>query len=200
MEILRNANGTVKTPVEGCLVTPYTEGRYLSVLYVLGRVLTITPRVLDETTVDAVYENLMRDDEGYRNYGFSQEHIDFVKGIDKEKTKSFLLENGKLNISIDMSRENTEYESGYIKFSDIPEDLDLDDVEEVEEFAESYSEGIGGGFWDANDIDHGIESSTKVSCHIDLYSVYPNRNEGKMVFETGANDPVVIHSSVRNDV
>jgi len=169
MEILKEQNGV--------FITPYTENEFDMIRkfvedYHMHLKVGLV-RVIDETTIDTIYDYLINSETRYEFAGFGTEsHKEsFVKSfawvkenISPEEMKKFLVSFGKLHLSLVVGRDVTVRQSLSISSNEIPEDLDLGDIDAVQSFGNDHADETNYSDWDDEDEDVGGVDCTSIYC------------------------------------
>jgi len=141
MEILKEENGVY--------VTPYTEEQFQMIRDIATEwnFVWCDAMKMDETTIDHIYECLMvwEKRKGYQVTIGGLEKLkssfEFVKeNISPESMKTFLLTYAKLQTELSLTREVILYQSTTITEDEFPEDLDVNDYDSVQSFAQEIAE------------------------------------------------------------
>lgn len=168
MEILKEQNGV--------FITPYTENEFDMIRNFVrddhmhlraGHV-----RVIDETTIDTIYDYLIDSESRYEfaSFGTASHKESFVKSfewvkenISPEEMKKFLASFGNLTQSIVVGRDVSVRQSLSIMSNEIPKDLDLGDVDAVQSFGDDYADETTYSDWEETDED---------VCSVDCITTY----------------------------
>ena len=168
MEILKEQNGV--------FITPYTENEFDMIRkfvedYHMHLKVGLV-RVIDETTIDTIYDYLIDSESRYEfaSFGTASHKESFVKSfewvkenISPEEMKKFLASFGNLTQSIVVGRDVSVRQSLSIMSNEIPKDLDLGDVDAVQSFGDDYADETTYSDWEETDED---------VCSVDCITTY----------------------------
>jgi hypothetical protein len=165
MEILREENGN--------LITPYSKEQFDAIYKSLIVGFNTETKCIDNTNIDIVYEDLVKNAEKHRYWGTEWEK--FTAMIPADDIKQFILSYAKVNVSIDLRRTIDVIETGSIDSNDFPDDLDLSDMDAVQKFVDECEED-GEIFLDESDR-YEDEITSNVTYSLNFPDTHPSRKD-----------------------